>query len=400
MTGPRRYFMPLPTPPGRPGAWPLAGAPAAFREVAVLARGRPAEILPVEAALAAYPECADRIAAVAAPLALPPRADGQPAIMGIINATPDSFSDGGRYPAAEAAVAAGLAMVAHGADILDVGGESTRPGAEPVPPAEEIARILPVVQGLRRALAAEDGPPAAGGRAAGGLGAGGRAAGGRAAGGLGAGGLGAGGRPIAISIDTRNAATAEAALAAGATILNDVSALGHDPAMAALAPRFDRVCVMHAQGDPQTMQRDPRYDDVLLDVFDFLAERVAAAEAAGVARGKIIVDPGIGFGKRLAHNLALQGGVSLFHALGTPVLVGASRKRFIATLAEATGTGAEATDRLGGSLAAALWAMGQGAQIVRVHDVAATAQARAVWHALATADPLARLPGAETGGEL
>jgi dihydropteroate synthase len=229
-------------------------------------------------------------------------------------------------------------MAEAGADILDIGGESTRPGADPVPEAEEIDRVVPVIAALR-----------------------------------------AGGLATPISIDTRNAAVARAAFEAGADLLNDVSALAHDPASLGLAAASGRpVCLMHAQGNPKTMQAAPAYDDVLLDVFDHLEARVAAAVAAGIPRGRILVDPGIGFGKTLAHNLALVRGLSLLHGLGCAILFGASRKRFIGTIG-----GAEApADRVPGSIAVALEALRQGAQVLRVHDVSATRQAVALWTAL------------------
>ncbi len=260
----------------------------------------------------------------------------QPQVMGIVNVTPDSFSDGGAYVDAQAAAEAGADMTAAGAAILDVGGESTRPGAKPVWEGDEIERVLPVVQRL-----------AAGGQA--------------------------------VSIDTRKAAVAEAALGAGARLVNDVSGLTWDDRMAGVvAASGAPVVIMHAQGDPQTMQDDPRYDDVLVDVFIWLEECIAAAEAAGIARERILVDPGIGFGKSVAHNLALMNGLALFHGLGCPIVLGASRKRMIGALAGE----APADRRLPGSLALALKAVEQGAQIVRVHDVPETVQALKVWRGL------------------
>lgn len=259
-----------------------------------------------------------------------------PRIMAILNVTPDSFSDGGRFATAEAAVAGAMALADAGADLLDIGGESTRPGAVPVPPVEEAARVAPVI----RAVAERWTGP--------------------------------------ISIDTRNAEVAARAAEAGAGLINDVSGLTHDEGMAEVAARTGLpVCLMHAQGDPQTMQEAPRYDDVLLDVYDHLAERVAAAEAAGIARERIVVDPGIGFGKTLEHNLALLEGMSLFHGLGCPILLGASRKRFVGTLGDAP----EARDRMPGSVAVALAGLAQGVQIIRVHDMGATRQAVACWRA-------------------
>lgn len=253
----------------------------------------------------------------------------RPLIMGIVNVTPDSFSDGGRFCDPSTAVAHAAALHAEGADILDIGGESTRPGAEPVPVADEQARILPVIR-----EAAALGPP--------------------------------------ISADTRQAATMAAAIDAGAALINDVSALTHDPQAAATAARLAvPVVLMHAQGDPRTMQIKPSYDNVVLDVYDALEQRVAAAMAAGIARNRVILDPGIGFGKTAAQNMALIRNLSLFHGLGCPLLLGVSRKSFIAHL----NRGEPPQDRLGGSLAAALTGAAQGVQILRVHDVAATRQA-------------------------
>lgn len=259
---------------------------------------------------------------------------GGPLVMGILNVTPDSFSGDGAPPAA--ILARAEAMLEAGADILDIGGESTRPGAAPVPPEEECRRILPVI----RALA---------------------------------------GRAV-LSVDTRNAATMQAALAAGARIVNDVSALRHDPAaLRVVAEAGAPVVLMHMLGDdPRLMQQDPRYGDVALEVAGFLADRVAAAEAAGIPRARIALDPGIGFGKTPAHNLALLERLPLLVGLGCPVLVGASRKGFLGRLSGV----AEAGRRLPGSLAAALFAATRGAAILRVHDVAETVQALRVWRAL------------------
>lgn len=327
----KRYFRPLvQTGPSRPAAaLTLAGGWGWFTHVEVLSRDSAPVVLPVQ-------EVSDEALAplTAARLPIAGLTFDRPRVMGILNATPDSFSDGGLHAEAQAAVAAGEAMRAAGVDMLDVGGESTRPGAETVPTDEEIARIVPVIEGLRAA--------------------------------------GSG----AISIDTRKAAVAEAAIAAGADLVNDVAALTFDPALAPFcAARGLPVCVMHAQGDPATMQRDPRYDDVLLDVYDYLADRIAALEAEGIARENIIADPGIGFGKTLEHNLALLGRLSLFHSLGVPVLLGASRKRFIGTIG-----GAEAgAARAPGSIGVALAALSHGVQLLRVHDAAQTIQAIELW---------------------
>lgn len=253
----------------------------------------------------------------------------RPRIMGIVNVTPDSFSDGGdRFGVADA-LSAVRDMAS--ADILDIGGESTRPGAAPVSSTDEIARVVPVIQAIREA-----------------------------------------GITTPISIDTRKADVAAAALEAGADMVNDVSAMRYDAAMAGLvAERGVPICLMHAQGDPATMQAAPRYDDVLRDVFDNLAQRIRFAQAAGIRREAIIADPGIGFGKTLQHNLTLLRGLSLYHDLGVAMLLGASRKRFIGTI----GNAPEAKDRLAGSLAVALQGASQGAQVLRVHDVEETKQA-------------------------
>jgi dihydropteroate synthase len=261
----------------------------------------------------------------------------RPLVMGVVNVTPDSFSDGGDFAAPEAAIAQGKALAAAGADILDVGGESTRPGAEPVAPEEELRRVRPVIEGLR--------------------------------------GLG---RPI--SIDTRHAAVMQGALEAGATIINDVSALAEAESLALAAASGVPVMLMHMPGEPRTMNRAPRYDCVTLDVYDALAARVQACLAAGIPRGRIAIDPGIGFGKWTHHNLAILEALALFHGLGCALLLGASRKRF---LARATPEGSlPPKARLAGSLAAALQGAGQGVQILRVHDVAETAQALDLWRAL------------------
>lgn len=257
-------------------------------------------------------------------------------IMGIVNVTPDSFSDGGQLDGTNAAIDHALKLAEEGADILDIGGESTRPGSDAVALEEELRRVIPVIEGLR------------------------------------------GRTDKKISVDTRKAEVMRAAAAAGADILNDVSALTHDPkALETAAATGLPVMLMHAQGDPKTMNDNPVYDDVVLDVYDFLEERIAACEAAGIARAKIVVDPGIGFGKHLHHNVAVLAGMSLYHALGVPVLLGASRKKLIGQLCNVD----DPRERVSGSLAAALSSVAQGVQIVRVHDVAATKQAVSVWQA-------------------
>ena len=262
----------------------------------------------------------------------------RPRVMGILNVTPDSFSDGGEHASLQAAVARAAGM-ARDADILDIGGESTRPGAAEVPVAEEIARTAPVIRAIRAA-----------------------------------------GLAIPISIDTRKAAVAEAALDAGADMVNDVTALRFDPRMAPLvAERAVPVCLMHSVADPETMQAHARYGDVVAEVYDHLARRIEAAEAAGIPADHVLADPGIGFGKTLTHNLDLLRHMTLFHGLGVPLLLGASRKRFIGTI----GGGAEARDRMPGSVAVALHGAAQGVQVLRVHDTAATRQALLLQAALA-----------------
>jgi dihydropteroate synthase len=261
----------------------------------------------------------------------------RPRIMGVINVTPDSFSDGGRFADPEAAIAHGLRLVEEGADLLDVGGESTRPGAEPVPLEEELRRVLPVIEGL----AARVGVP--------------------------------------IAVDTSKPEVMRRAVAAGAGMINDVFALCREGALEAAAELEVPVVLMHMQGEPATMQDDPRYLDVVGEVRRFLAERVFACEMAGIPRARLIVDPGFGFGKTLEHNLELLARLKELEELGLPLLVGLSRKSMIGRL-----TGRERPDeRLAGSLAAALLAVEQGADIVRVHDVAATREALAVRDAVA-----------------
>ena len=260
--------------------------------------------------------------------------------MGVVNATPDSFSDGGRFLDGAAAVSHGLRLLADGADILDIGGESTRPEAEPVPDAEELARIVPVIARIK----AE--------------------------------------RPDAvISVDTMKPAVARAAIEAGAAIWNDVTALSYAPDSLETAAELGcEVVLMHMLGEPRTMQADPRYGDVVAEVRDYLAARAEAAVRAGVARDRVWLDPGLGFGKTLEHNLALLRALPELKALGYPLLVGASRKSMIGRLDPA---GAQPEHRLGGSLAAALWSASQGADVLRVHDVRETVQALKVWAAMA-----------------
>lgn len=252
----------------------------------------------------------------------------RPCVMGILNVTPDSFSDGGDFAETDVAVQRALQMQSEGAAFIDIGGESTRPGAKEVPADQELDRVAPVVASLAQAS------------------------------------------DVAISVDTR-----KASVVAGLPddlLVNDVSAMRFDTDMAAtVAAKGAPVCLMHSIATPETMQAEAAYDDVLLDVYDHLAERIDVAEAAGITRDRIIVDPGIGFGKTLEHNLALIRGLSLFHGLGCPVLLGASRKRFIGTIGHAP----DPKDRVGGSLAVALEGVRQGVQILRVHDIFATKQA-------------------------
>jgi dihydropteroate synthase len=258
-----------------------------------------------------------------------------PRIMGVLNVTPDSFADGGRFVATDDALAQARAMVAAGADLIDVGGESTRPGAAPVAVDEELARVVPVIERLVAELA------------------------------------------VPVSIDTTKPEVMRAAVAAGATLINSVDALRAPGALAAAAAAGVPVCLMHMQGEPRTMQRDPRYGDVVGEVAAFLRERLAAAAAAGIAPEAVLLDPGLGFGKTLDHNLALLRGLPALAALGRPLVVGVSRKRMIGDL-----TGRAVEDRAVGSAVAAAFAVARGAQVVRAHDVAATRDALRIAAAL------------------
>ena len=327
---------------------PVPGEALTFDLVDVLFRGTPARrrIRLQQAVLARWaeknaPGAADEIAQLSARLSAPRGpvcglALDRPRLMGVLNVTPDSFSDGGDFATKDDAIAHGRAMAAAGADIIDVGGESTRPGSLAPSEAEELRRVIPVIRAL-----ASDG--------------------------------------LLVSVDTRRAEVMDAALAAGARMVNDISALSHDPqARAVVARRGAWVVLSHMQGTPETMQREPRYEDASLDVFDALAAHVSAAEAAGIQREKIIVDPGIGFGKTARHNLEILRDIALFHGLGCPLLVGASRKSFIGRLS----AGEAPKERLPGSLAAGLHAFGEGAHILRVHDVAETRQALAMWRGI------------------
>ena len=258
----------------------------------------------------------------------------RPLVMGIVNVTPDSFSDGGHHLLCGAALQHARQLMADGADLLDVGGESTRPGAAPVSVEEELARIMPVLEGLR-------------------------------------------GAAIPVSVDTRKPEVMRAALALGVSMVNDIEALQHPAALAAVAASGAAVCLMHKQGDPQAMQASPHYQDVVAEVYTFLRMRVESAQAADIARERIVVDPGFGFGKTLEHNLALLRGLDAFSALGVPLLVGMSRKSMLGTI-----TGRSVQERDAASVAAALLAVQRGAHIVRVHDVRSTCDALRVWNAV------------------
>lgn len=258
----------------------------------------------------------------------------RPLLMGVINVTPDSFSDGGLYLSAAAAVAHARQLIAEGADLLDVGGESTRPGAAPVTLDEERRRVLPVLEAL-----ADAGVP--------------------------------------LSVDTQKPELMREAVAAGAAMVNDVNGFEAPGALQAVAESACAICIMHKQGSPQTMQQAPQYADVVIEVRDYLQQRIAAAEQAGISRERMVIDPGFGFGKTLDHNLALLRRLDELAALRLPVLAGLSRKSMIGKL-----TGRDAGDRVAGSVAAALLAVQHGAAIVRVHDVAATRDALAVWNAV------------------
>ncbi len=266
----------------------------------------------------------------------------RPRIMGILNVTPDSFSDGGQYENAEIAVKQALRLIDDGADIIDIGGESTRPGATEIDIKEEIRRTVPVIKALRDATRDHD-------------------------------------QDVVISIDTRKPDVAEAAILSGADIWNDVSALTFDKRSEGVAA--DLACpliLMHSQGRPENMQDNPKYDNAVFEIKDWLAKRIDACEFAGIERGIMTIDPGIGFGKRQEDNLEILNQLANFKVLGCPLLMGASRKSFIGRI-----DGSNADDRLGGSIATALWAAQAGADILRVHDVSATVQAVKVWEAMA-----------------
>ncbi len=277
----------------------------------------------------------------------------RPRVIGIVNVTPDSFSDGGEHATFDAAVAHGLKLAEEGADALDIGGESTRPGAQDVSAEDEIGRAIPVIEKLAKETS------------------------------------------LPISVDTSKPEVMRAAVAAGAGMINDVYGLRREGALDAAAALGVPVVLMHMLGEPRSMQDDPRYDDVVADVHRFLAERIFAAEMAGIAKKNIVVDPGFGFGKTRDHNLALLAQLERFSELGVPVLAGLSRKRTIGDL-----TGREAPhERVFGSVAAALIAAQRGAMLLRVHDVAATVDALKVWNAVA-AVPMPRKAAASVGGSI
>mgnify|MGYP001421287232 FL=1 len=265
-----------------------------------------------------------------------------PTIMGILNVTPDSFSDGGKYSTLNAATEHCMSMVSAGADIIDIGGESTRPGAAELDAAQEISRVIPVLDKVAKEI------------------------------------------QVPISIDTRKSEVAELAISSGAVIVNDVSGLTFDSKMAEYCINQNLpVCIMHSQGIPETMQNAPKYKNVCLDIYDFLNEQIEKMIDSGMQRSNIIVDPGIGFGKTLTHNFDLLKGISLFHGLGVPILIGVSRKKFIKTVAGLK----ENEDRVSGSIALALFARSQGVQIFRVHDVKETVQAMKLWHSMSSYSP-------------
>ncbi|MBJ7534829.1 dihydropteroate synthase [Rhodomicrobium vannielii ATCC 17100] len=328
-------------------ALPLAGSPRIAFSAARLQEGGPGGIRNIFLRASALPQLSEpRVKALLARI-IEPRADiagvpmDGPRIMGILNVTPDSFSDGGDHFATDAALAHAADLVRHGTDFIDVGGESTRPGSDPVDVEEEVRRILPVLEGL----AAWQTP---------------------------------------VSVDTRRPEVMRAVAGARLDIINDVSALTFSSdSLSTAAELCKPVVLMHAQGDPKTMQDAPSYADVVTEVFDWLEARIEAAVAAGIDRAKIVADPGIGFGKTLAHNAALLRSIALFHGLGVPLLVGTSRKRSLQRVAAAELPG----DIDAASVAAALDAASRGVQIVRMHNVEATAQALAVWRWLNGSNP-------------
>ncbi len=340
------YLRPLGIGPAADCGMVLAGGPLGFSLCEVIRRNAVREVsreIVTVPGLAAQLDTAGetRLARLSAPR--PPIAGvslDRPRVMAVINVTPDSFSDGGDRFDVGRAVEDGLAMMAAGAAFLDVGGESTRPGAEPVSLEEELRRVVPVVRGL----AAQGG---------------------------------------VVSVDSRRSRVMAEALAAGAGLINDVTALTGDPESLPLVARAGvPVVLMHMLGEPRTMQANPCYDDAALDIYDFLAARVVACEAAGIARARIMLDPGIGFGKTLEHNLQILEQLALYHGLGCALLLGVSRKAFIGRLSG----NPPPKERVPGSLAAALTGVERGVQILRVHDVAETLQALEVWQAITDAE--------------
>lgn len=328
------YYQPLvnDTQPRPADALPVAGGWGWFTHAYLRKRGEPLRMVPLEEI---PQDWRDRLSALRAPIC--GMSFDKPHVMGILNVTPDSFSDGGQHANATQALTHAREMVDHGVSLIDVGGESTRPGAQTVPVPAEIARIQPVIQAIRHEVT------------------------------------------VPLSIDTRKSAVADAAVRDGANIVNDVSGFTYDPMLGHFCKNNALpVCIMHAKGDPETMQDDPQYDDVLLDVYDFLAQQVAKLEDMGIPRGQMIADPGIGFGKTINHNLMLLNNISLFHGLGCVILLGASRKKFIGTLSNAPAS----AQRMAGSVSTALNAIAQGVQIVRVHDTKETCQAIDVWMAI------------------
>jgi len=324
------YYRPLVQREAPLHAFRLAGGPLWFERVERIRRGGYRKVMPAED----IPEdVLKRLTAERPPICGVEM--HRPSIMGILNVTPDSFSDGGQHAGRE--VADAESMMKDGADILDIGGESTRPGANFVPPDEEVARVVPVIKAL---TAKGIGP---------------------------------------LSVDTRKAAVAKAALAAGAGLFNDVTALMFDPESLKVAAESGAVvCLMHSIKTPKDMQENPRYSNILLDVYDVLDERIQACVAAGIPRSRIIVDPGIGFGKTQAHNLTLLRGIALFHSLGCAILLGVSRKSIIGQIANEP----RPERRFAGSITLALEGLNQGVQMLRVHDIAETKQAIALWSAL------------------
>ncbi len=314
------------------GAIPLAGSTQWFTHAEQLGRNGSSEIVAVSEipALALERLTSSRTDFAGLPMS-------EPQLMGILNVTPDSFSDGGRHNAPDTALRTALEMERNGASIIDIGGESVRPGAELVDEAEEIDRTASVIAQIRAETA------------------------------------------VAMSIDTRKTRVAQEALAAGADIVNDVSGFTYDSTLAPFCAASNApVCIMHSKGDPATMQNNPVYDNVLLDVYDFLDTKITALVQIGISRARIMVDPGIGFGKTQDHNLTLLQNISLFHGLGCAILLGVSRKGFIGTV----GKEPRADARASGSIAVALAALAQGVQIIRIHDVAETAQAVRLWRAV------------------